>query len=87
MEDYCFADRKATLFTYTSDLLAYSVNPPAMYGVVDFEGGGRFWFDIADCDPESLKVGMPMEMILRIKYVEHRRGVTSYSWKAAPLME
>ena len=87
MEDYCFADRKGTLFTYTADLLAYSINPPAIYGVLDFEGGGRFWFDIADCAPESLKVGMPMEMTFRIKYVEHGRGVSTYSWKAAPVME
>ena len=87
MEDYCFADRKATLFTYTADLLAYSINPPAIYGVLDFEGGGRFWFDITDCEQDEIKVGMPMEMTFRIKYVEHTRGVTSYSWKAIPLME
>jgi 3-hydroxy-3-methylglutaryl CoA synthase len=87
MEDYCFADKKGTLFTYTADLLAYSINPPAVYGVLDFDGGGRFWFDITDCDPESLKVGMPMEMSFRIKYTEHGRGVYNYFWKAVPVME
>jgi len=87
MEDYCFADRKANLFTYTADLLAYSINPPVVYGVLDFDGGGRWWFDIADCDLGELKVGMPVEMSFRLRYTEHRRGVYSYFWKAVPVME
>jgi 3-hydroxy-3-methylglutaryl CoA synthase len=87
MEDYCFADKKASLFTYTADLLAYSVNPPAIYGVVDFEGGGRWWFDLTDCDQDEIKVGMPVEMSFRLKYTEHSRGIYSYFWKAIPAGE
>jgi len=32
MDEYRFADKKARLFSYTSDSLAFSVSPPEMYG-------------------------------------------------------
>jgi len=85
MEDYCFSDKKGILFTYTGDNLAASIDPPAMYGMVDFDGGGRFWFDLTDCDLESVKVGLPVEMTFRRKYLDETRGVHGYFWKAVPI--
>ncbi len=85
MEDYRFSDRKGRVFTYAADNLAFSLNPPQMYAVVDFEGGGRFWFDITDCQPDSLEVGMPVEMTFRRKFVDERRSIYSYCWKAVPV--
>jgi 3-hydroxy-3-methylglutaryl CoA synthase len=85
MEDYRFSDRNGVLFTYTGDNLAASIDPPSVYGVVDFEGGGRFWFDLTDCDLDSVKVGMPVEMTFRRRYVDESSGVHGYSWKAAPI--
>src|SRR4030043_2031078 len=57
MEDYRFADKKCKVFSYTGDNLSFSINPPSIYGVVDFDGGGRFWFDIGNCELESVKIG------------------------------
>jgi len=85
MEGYRFSDKKGVLFTYTGDNLAASIDPPAIYGFVDFDGGGRFWFDITDCDLESIKVGMPVEMTFRRRYVDESGGVYGYSWKAMPV--
>jgi 3-hydroxy-3-methylglutaryl CoA synthase len=85
MESYRFSDKKGVLFTYTGDNLAASIDPPAIYGVVDFEGGGRFWFDLTDCDLDSIKVGMPVEMTFRRRYVDEACGVYGYSWKATPI--
>jgi len=51
---------------------------------VDFEGGGRYWFDITDCRLESLKVGQPVQMTFRRKYLDEARGVSGYFWKAMP---
>jgi uncharacterized OB-fold protein len=34
------ADVPATIATYTVDRLAYSLSPPVVVGVLDFEGGG-----------------------------------------------
>lgn len=84
MEDYRFSNKKAHLFTYTGDTLAFSTSPPAIYGMVDFEGGGRYWFDLTDCVLEEIKVGMPVEMSFRKKYVDVERGVHGYFWKAVP---
>ncbi len=84
MEDYPFSDKTGMLFTYTADHLAYSEDPPALYGIVDFEGGGRYWFDITDCRLESLKVGKPVQMTFRRRYLDQGRSVAGYFWKAMP---
>ena len=86
MEPYRFSDKKGVLFTYTGDNLAFSPNPPAIYGFVDFEGGGRFWFDLTDVDLEEVKVGMPVEMSFRKKYVDEKFGIHGYFWKAVPVI-
>ena len=86
MEDYSFSDKKATLFTYTGDMLAFSMNPPAIYGIVDFEGGGRYWFDMTDADQEDVKVDMPVEMSFRKKYVDENTGIHGYFWKTVPVI-
>src|SRR5262249_4486623 len=36
------ADKPATIATFTVDRLAYSLSPPVVAAVIDFEGGGRF---------------------------------------------
>jgi 3-hydroxy-3-methylglutaryl CoA synthase len=84
MEDYSFSDRKGHLFTYTADHLTYSEDPPAIYGIVDFEGGGRYWFDITDCQMESLEVGQAVHMTFRRRYLDEARGITGYFWKIMP---
>ncbi|MFO7711837.1 MAG: OB-fold domain-containing protein [Dehalococcoidia bacterium] len=85
MEEYRFSDRQGVVFTYTGDNLAASVDPPSIYGLVDFDSGGRFWFDFADCDLDSVKVGMPVEMTFRKRYFDESSGVHGYSWKAMPV--
>jgi len=84
MDEYCFADKQGRVFSYTADHLAFSPEPPAVYGVVDFAGGGRYWFDFTDCVPEDLKVGMSVQMSFRRKYVDYAHGVYGYFWKAVP---
>jgi hydroxymethylglutaryl-CoA synthase len=85
MDSYRFSHRRGTLFTYTGDLLAFSLSPPAIYGFVDFEGGGRWLFDLNDCELESLQVGMPVEFSFRRKYYDQARGIHGYFWKATPI--
>jgi hydroxymethylglutaryl-CoA synthase len=87
MEEYRFSDKKGQLFTYTEDYLGFTLNPPALYGMIDFEGGGRFNFEVTDCEPGSLKVGMPVEMSFRRKFVDEKRGTYFYFWKAIPVRE
>jgi hydroxymethylglutaryl-CoA synthase len=87
MEDYSFSDKRGVLFSYTADHVAASINPPLLYGMIDFEGGGRFVFELTDCEHESLRIGMPVEMSLRRKYFDELRGIHGYFWKATPIRE
>jgi hydroxymethylglutaryl-CoA synthase len=87
MEDYTFADKPAHLFTFTADHLAYSEDPPNLYGIVDFDGGGRYWFDLTDCRLDQLTIGQPVQMSFRRKYQDKARSLHGYFWKAMPLKE
>jgi len=87
MEEYRFSDKKGFLFSYTADNLSFSIVPPALYGIVNFEGGGRYMFDLTDCEQVSLHIGMPVEMSFRRKYTDEARGVYGYFWKAVPIKE
>ncbi len=86
IEPYRFADKTGKIFTYTSDFLAPSIDPPSSYGFIDFEGGGRAGLDFTDCDANSLKVGMPVELSFRIKYSDEKRAAVNYGWKAVPIV-
>lgn len=86
MEPHRFSDKSGTVFTYTGDLLAFSPNPPAMYGVVDFQGGGRYLMDFTDCELDKVKVGQTVELSFRRKFID-RVGVSGYFWKARPITE
>jgi len=87
MEDYFFFDKNGRINSYTGDNLAFSWDPPAMYGFIDFNEGGRLYLDITDTDLESLKVGMPVRMTFRRKFVDRQRGVYAYFWKAIPIVD
>lgn len=87
MEDYYFYDKVGRIKSFTGDSLAFSINPPAMYGLIDFEEGGRLYLDITDCDLDSLDVGTYVKMSLRRRYADKRRGVYAYFWKAVPILK
>nr|WP_240953556.1 3-oxoacyl-[acyl-carrier-protein] synthase III C-terminal domain-containing protein [Sneathiella chinensis] len=85
-EDYPFADRVAKINSFTADRLTFSPNPPAYYGMVQFEGGGRLMADFTDIDPEGeLEVGTNMKMMFRVKDYDDNRGFRRYFWKATPV--
>ena len=86
LEDYPFADRKATILSFTADMLAYSPDPPIYYGTIDFEGGGRMVAEFADIQDESeVEVKVEMRMVFRIKAFDEMRGFRKYFWKATPI--
>ena len=76
------ADVPATISTYTVDRLAYSLSPPVVAAVVDFEGGGRFQCELTDVDPKAVKIGDQVEMTFRRLFTAS--GVHNYFWKARP---
>lgn len=83
MADERLADVVATIATYTVDRLAYSLSPPVVAAVVDFDGGGRFTCELTDVDPGAVKIGDRVEMTFRRLFTAD--GVHNYFWKARPL--
>jgi 3-hydroxy-3-methylglutaryl CoA synthase/uncharacterized OB-fold protein len=76
------ADVPATIATYTVDRLAYSLSPPVVGVVIDFEGGGRYRCQMTDVDPDAVEIGAPVVMTFRRLYTAD--GVHNYFWKAKP---
>ncbi|HDP24041.1 MAG TPA: hydroxymethylglutaryl-CoA synthase family protein [Deltaproteobacteria bacterium] len=86
-EDYEFADKIATVQMFTGDMLAASVDPPTVYGLVNFEGGGKAFLDFTDCDVNQVKVGMSVRMSFRRRSKDEVRGFSGYFWKAVPQVQ
>ncbi len=84
-DDFEFSERSARVKTFTGDLLAVSVDPPHIYGMVQFDDGGRFMADFTDCKLDDIKVGLPVFMMFRKRSEDKERGFTNYFWKAAPV--
>ena len=82
MEPYQFADRVARIATFALDRLAYSLNPPTVNVVIDFQGGGRYLGEMTDCEPEKIAIGDEVEMTFRRLFTVG--GIHNYFWKARP---
>jgi 3-hydroxy-3-methylglutaryl CoA synthase len=83
-EPYKFAERAASVLTWSADYLTFAMSPPNHYGMIVFEGGGRIFMDITDVEPGDVEAGMPVRMAFRVKDRDDRRGFTRYFWKAVP---
>jgi len=77
------ADVRATSATFTIDRLAYSLSPPIVAAVLDFDGGGRFRCELTDVDPATVAIGGRVEMTFR--KISTVNGVHNYFWKARPV--
>lgn len=84
-DDHRFAESTAKVMSYTADVLTYSPDPPAYYGMIEFDEGGRMMADFSDVDAGGVDVGTPMRMAFRIKDVDTARGFVRYFWKATPI--
>ena len=85
MESERLADVQGTVATFTIDYLAFSLSPPTVGVVVDFDGGGRFRCELTDCDPDAVEIGTRVEMTFRRFYTAD--GMHNYFWKARPVSD
>ncbi|MFN0091206.1 MAG: OB-fold domain-containing protein [Acidimicrobiales bacterium] len=83
MDPVPMADVPGTITTFTIDRLAFSLSPPVIAAVVDYDGGGRYPVEMADCTVEEVKIGMRVEMTFRRLYTA--QGIHNYFWKARPV--
>lgn len=83
------SDRRATIATFTIDRLAYSLSPPVVAAIVDFDDpegdgtAGRMQVELADVDPDTVAIGDRVEMTFRRLYTVD--GIHNYFWKARPI--
>jgi 3-hydroxy-3-methylglutaryl CoA synthase len=82
--DHPFAEMSGKVNSHTADQLTYSPDPPTIFGMVQFDAGGRLMADFTDVDISEVSVGLKMRMVFRIKDYDSQRGFTRYFWKATP---
>jgi hydroxymethylglutaryl-CoA synthase len=85
MDRIPMADVPGTVATFTIDRLAYSLSPPTIAVVIDFDGGGRFTSELTDADPSEVQIGSRVQMTFRRLYTA--RGIHNYFWKAKPIRD
>jgi uncharacterized OB-fold protein/3-oxoacyl-[acyl-carrier-protein] synthase III len=83
MDRVRLADVGGRVATYTIDRLAFSLSPPVIGAVVDFDGGGRYRCEMTDADPDAVRIGTRVEMSFR--KLNTAKGVHNYFWKARPV--
>ncbi len=82
MQPESFANQGCRVATYTLDHLAYSLQPPVVAAIVDYENGGRLSCELTDVEPSEVTIGDELEMTFRRLYTG--QGVHNYFWKARP---
>lgn len=87
MDPIRFSDKTGKIASFTGDNLAASYDPPSIYGQIDFDGGGKFMFDLSDCNLDDVKTDMTVTMSFRRKYYDEKRDISGYFWKAVPVKE
>jgi 3-hydroxy-3-methylglutaryl CoA synthase/uncharacterized OB-fold protein len=82
MQPERLADVPGTVATFTIDHLAYSMSPPVIGVIIDFDGGGRFRCELTDAVASELSIGDRVTMTFRRVWTA--QGVHNYFWKARP---
>jgi 3-hydroxy-3-methylglutaryl CoA synthase len=77
------SDKKGVLFTFSMDERARILDLPSIICVVDIDGGGRFFSQMTDREPDKIKVGMSVELTFR--NLHDGMGVHNYFWKVRPV--
>ena len=76
--------RLGRVFTFTKDHLVPSPDPPTVMLAADLEGGGRFYTQLTDGDPDAVTFDLPVELTFR--RFHEGGGLANYFWKFRPLL-
>jgi hydroxymethylglutaryl-CoA synthase len=83
-EEVRLSDKRGKVFTFSLDNLAGGPDTPLVQTIVESdEGAARIYCLMTDCDPNEVKVNMPVEMTFR--RFREARGFYDYFWKCRPL--
>lgn len=76
------SDRVGSVVTYTFDYFFPTPDPPTIVCIVDIDGA-RVHMQITGCEPEDVKIGMPVEFAFR--RIHEGGGRPNYYWKGTPV--
>ena len=82
LDDVRIAHR-GSVFTFTVDHLIANLEHPLPMAVIDAEGGGRLYLQVADAD--DIQIGAPV--VLTYRRLHEGGGNRNYYWKARPVRE
>lgn len=75
--------RRGRVFTFTVDHLIANLEHPLPMAVVDADGGGRLYLQIADADD----IAIDTPVVLTYRRLHEGGGNRNYYWKARPVRE
>jgi 3-hydroxy-3-methylglutaryl CoA synthase len=81
-DDYSFSDKQGNVVTWTADRLTFDWSPPAYFGMVQFDGGGKIMMDFTEVEEGSIESGSKVSVHFRIRQFDPTRGFRKYFWKA-----
>lgn len=80
---------KGKVFSYTTvyqTIERYEGKVPYIVALIDLEEGARITAQLTDIDPHEVKIGMPVEMVVRKYYEDGADGPVVYGYKFRPLL-
>ena len=77
------SDKRGKLVTYSMDVRSRTTDPPNVLGAINFDGGGRFFSQVTDRNPDAMEVGMIMEVTFR--KIHDALDIHNYFWKCRPV--
>ncbi|MBS8232588.1 MULTISPECIES: 3-oxoacyl-[acyl-carrier-protein] synthase III C-terminal domain-containing protein [Marinobacter] len=86
-DDHPMSAVKGRVMTWTADRLTFDWNPPAYFGLVEFEGGGRLMMDFTEVESGTMDTGVEVSVHFRIRQFDNQRGFRKYFWKATPAQQ
>lgn len=80
---------KGKLYSYTTIFQApdrFDHIAPYMVGLIDLEEGVRVTAQLTDVHPDSVEIGMNLEMVIRQIYEDGPKGPILYGYKFRPVL-
>ena len=81
-DQHPFSNASGTVMSWTADQLTFDWNPPAYFGMVQFDGGGKLMMDFTEVEEGKIDSGAKVSVHFRIKGFDSQRGFVKYFWKA-----
>lgn len=81
-DSYSFADKQGVVLTWTADRLTFDWSPPAYFGMVQFDGGGKLMMDFTEVREGGIDSGSRISVHFRVRQFDPQRGFRKYFWKA-----